>query len=77
MVASEKADAQHYRTSEYHVTNACNLRCKGCWFFEYEFDKRTRDVKDIETLNTLLRNERTRGVNAALVIGGEPTLFPR
>ena len=68
---------RNIRTSEYHVTNACNLRCKGCWFFEYEFDKRTRDVKDIETLNTLLRNERTRGVNAALVIGGEPTLFPR
>ena len=68
---------RNIRTSEFHVTNACNLRCKGCWFFEYEFDKRTRDVKDIETLNTLLRNERTRGVNAALVIGGEPTLFPR
>ena len=68
---------RNIRTSEFHVTNACNLRCKGCWFFEYEFDKRTRDVKDIETLNTLLRNERTRGVNAALVSGGEPTLFPR
>ena len=20
------------RASEYHVTNACNIRCKGCWF---------------------------------------------
>ena len=22
---------------EYHLTNACNIRCKGCWFFEYGF----------------------------------------
>ena len=65
------------RTSEYQVTNACNLRCKGCWFFEYEFDERTRDVKDLDTLNAFLQAERDRGVNAALVIGGEPTLFPR
>lgn len=64
------------RISEYYVTNACNLRCKGCWFFEYDFDKQTRDVKDIEVLNAFLRNERARGVNTALVIGGEPTLFP-
>jgi organic radical activating enzyme len=65
------------RTSEYQITNACNLRCKGCWFFEYDFDKRTKDVKDIDALKTFLENERARGVNAALVIGGEPTLFPR
>ena len=65
------------RTSEYQITNACNLRCKGCWFFEYDFDKRTKDVKDIDALKIFLENERARGVNAALVIGGEPTLFPR
>ena len=64
------------RISEYHVTNACNLRCKGCWFFEYDFDKRTRDAKDLEALNVFLRNERARGINTAIVIGGEPTLFP-
>ena len=65
------------RTSEYQITNACNLRCKGCWFFEYDFDRRTRDVKDLSSLNAFLKRERDRGVNAALVIGGEPTLFPR
>ncbi len=64
------------RTSEYQITNACNLRCKGCWFFEYDFDQRTRDVKDLSSLNAFLKKERDRGVNAALVIGGEPTLFP-
>ena len=65
------------RTSEYQITNACNLRCKGCWFFEYEFDSRTRDVKDIDALHAFLTRERDRGVNSALILGGEPTLFPR
>ena len=64
------------RTSEYQITNACNLRCKGCWFFEYDFDQRTSDAKDHDSLRTFLRKERDRGVNTALVIGGEPTLFP-
>ncbi len=63
------------RTSEYQITNACNLRCKGCWFFEYEFDTRTADVGDPDRLETFLQAEHDRGVNASLVIGGEPTLF--
>ena len=65
------------RTSEYQITNACNLRCKGCWFFEFEFDDRTRDVKNIDSLRAFLTRERDRGVNSALILGGEPTLFPR
>ena len=65
------------RTSEYQITNACNLRCKGCWFFEYEFDNRSRDVKNIDSLHAFLTRERDRGVNSALILGGEPTLFPR
>ena len=63
------------RTSEYQITNACNLRCKGCWFFEYEFDTRTADVRDLDRLASFLQSERDRGVNSSLVIGGEPTLF--
>ena len=65
------------RTSEYQITNACNLRCKGCWFFEFEFDDRTRDVKNIDSLHAFLTRERDRGVNSALILGGEPSLFPR
>ena len=65
------------RISIYQITNACNLRCKGCWFFEYDFDKKTKDVKSIDSLNVFLKNERDRGINTVLVFGGEPTLFPR
>ena len=64
------------RASEYHITNACNIRCKGCWFFEKEFDKSSgREVKNLDVLREFVEKERARGVNAALLIGGEPTLF--
>ena len=65
------------RTSEYHLTNACNIRCKGCWFFAVGHDKETRDQTDLEELKRFFESERVdREINTALVIGGEPTLFP-
>jgi hypothetical protein len=63
--------------SEYHLTNACNIRCEGCWFFEFDFDKNTKEVTKSAPLEAFLQAERMRGVNTALVIGGEPTLFPK
>ena len=65
------------RISQYNITNACNLRCKGCWFFEYELDKRATDVRDPGFVDAFLRKERDRGTNTALLIGGEPSLFPQ
>lgn len=68
--------ARTFRPSEYHITNACNLRCKGCWFFAYDYDKRTRDETDLAMLRAFIERERRRHVNAALLIGGEPSLVP-
>ncbi|WP_416974010.1 radical SAM protein [Streptomyces sp. 4F14] len=62
------------RSSEYHLTNACNLRCKGCWFFTYEFEKSTKEKTGLDDLRAFVRAEVARGVNTALLIGGEPTL---
>jgi MoaA/NifB/PqqE/SkfB family radical SAM enzyme len=68
--------ARRVRVSEYHLTNACNIRCKGCWFFEYGHDKETREVKDLDAWERFVVRERDeRRVNAALVIGGEPAMF--
>jgi Radical SAM superfamily len=68
------------RASEYHLTNACNIRCKGCWFFTHEFDKpgakSEKEINDLLALEEFVLRERARGVNTALLIGGEPTLFP-
>src|SRR5438477_9089569 len=71
-----RAFARTFRPSEYHITNACNLRCRGCWFFSYDYDKRTRDQRDRAALKAFIERERTRHVNAALLIGGEPSLVP-
>ena len=65
------------RTSEYHLTNACNIRCEGCWFFEYGHDRETREVTDLDAWEAFVRGEHEeRRITTALIIGGEPTLFP-
>jgi hypothetical protein len=63
------------RSSEYHITHACNIRCKGCWFFEFGFDTKTgKDVTDPAAWRAFAEAERKRGVTMPLLIGGEPTL---
>ncbi|MBP0607652.1 MULTISPECIES: radical SAM protein [Burkholderia] len=64
------------RACEYHLTNACNIRCEGCWFFEFGHDKVSKESKDIESWRAFAKNQRKRRINCALLIGGEPTLFP-
>jgi MoaA/NifB/PqqE/SkfB family radical SAM enzyme len=68
--------ARSVRASEYHITNACNLRCRGCWFFTFDFDRQTKDQTDLARLRAFIEQERARHINAALLIGGEPTLVP-
>lgn len=62
------------RSAEYHLTNACNIRCTGCWFFAYGFETSTREEKSLRRWQEFADNQRERGVTAALLIGGEPTL---
>ena len=65
------------RNTEVHLTNACNIRCKGCWFFEYGFDEATDDERDPTELRAFMDRLKEQGVTSALLIGGEPTLVPR
>jgi MoaA/NifB/PqqE/SkfB family radical SAM enzyme len=71
-----RAFSRSVRASEYHITNACNLRCRGCWFFTFDFDKHSRDETDLARVRGFIERERARHINAALLIGGEPTLVP-
>jgi hypothetical protein len=65
------------RASQYHLTNACNIRCKGCWFFDGGFDKMSREENDLAAIEKFIVRETTdRRINLAVVIGGEPVLFP-
>ncbi len=73
-LAKVTAFGSSVRASEYHVTNACNLRCADCWFFAHGFDTATKEVLDVEAWRRFLEQERARGINCAYLVGGEPTL---
>lgn len=62
------------RSSIYDVTNKCNLRCKGCFFFSSD-EHRVREETDVKKWGEFVDREKARGVNLAILIGGEPTLF--
>ncbi|MFG6448836.1 radical SAM protein [Roseateles sp. BYS180W] len=69
--------ARSVRVSEYHLTNACNIRCQGCWFFEYGHERETREMTDLTQLQAFVQQEVSqRRVNTAILIGGEPVLVP-
>lgn len=63
------------RASEYHLTNACNIRCKGCWFFEFGHDQTAAEAKPLSEWRAFVASQRKQRINCALLIGGEPTLF--
>jgi MoaA/NifB/PqqE/SkfB family radical SAM enzyme len=63
------------RSSIYDVTNKCNLRCKGCFFFSSNEHKAAVEEMDIKKWEAFIDKEMERGVNLAILIGGEPTLY--
>lgn len=62
------------RSSIYDVTNRCNLRCKGCFFFSSGEHIAAEEEHDIKRWEAFIDKEMERGVNLAILIGGEPTL---
>ena len=62
------------RSSIYDVTNRCNLRCKGCFFFSSGEDSVADEEKDVKKWDAFVEKEMERGINLSILIGGEPTL---
>jgi hypothetical protein len=63
------------RESTYDVTNRCNLRCYGCYY--YEGDKQfTRENGDPEAWRALMHQEKERGITYVVLAGAEPSLVP-
>ncbi len=71
----ERLRGLNIRSSIYDVTNKCNLRCKGCFFFSSDQHTIAEDEKDLSKWEEFVLKEKERGVNNAILIGGEPTLF--
>jgi organic radical activating enzyme len=63
------------RSSIYDVTIRCNLRCTGCFFFSSDEDQAAPEEMDIAAWQAFVEREKERGVNLAILIGGEPTLY--
>lgn len=63
------------RESTYDMTNRCNIRCNGCYYYEGEkqFAKENRDP---EAWRTLMRAEKERGITFVVLAGAEPSLVP-
>jgi hypothetical protein len=64
------------RTAEVFITDACNLRCRGCWFFEHDMDKASQEIRDPADIQTFALRLRAAGITHVLLIGGEPALVP-
>lgn len=61
------------RESTYDMTNRCNVRCDGCYY--YEGDKQfAQDNKDPEAWRRLMREEKERGITYVVLAGAEPAL---
>jgi len=64
------------RSISLDITNECNLRCKGCYFFDEGMDQ-AGDGRE-EDFDAFIKNEKKRGTNFVTIVGGEPALaLPR
>jgi hypothetical protein len=63
------------RESTYDVTNRCNIRCDGCYYYEGE-KQFAREKNDPESWRQLMRDEKERGITYVVLAGAEPSLVP-
>jgi MoaA/NifB/PqqE/SkfB family radical SAM enzyme len=63
------------RESTYDMSNRCNIRCEGCYYFtgEKQFAEENRSVDD---WRQLLESEKKRGITFVVLAGAEPSLVP-
>ncbi len=63
------------RESTYDMTNRCNIRCDGCYYYEGA-KQFTRENGDSEAWGELMRQEKARGITYVVLAGAEPSLVP-
>ena len=63
------------RESTYDMTNRCNIRCDGCYYYEGEkqFAKENANPDD---WRALMEAEKKRGITYVVLAGAEPSLVP-
>ncbi|MDP2645202.1 MAG: radical SAM protein [Desulfobacterales bacterium] len=63
------------RESTYDMTNRCNIRCEGCYYYEGE-KQFAGENKDPQAWRNLMRAEKDRGITYVVLAGAEPSLAP-
>ncbi len=63
------------RESTYDMTNRCNIRCDGCYFYEGE-KQYAENNTDPESWRRHMEAEKKRGITYAVLAGAEPSLVP-
>ncbi len=63
------------RESTYDMTNRCNIRCDGCYYYEGEKQFATENG-DVEAWRRLMQAEKKRGITFVVLAGAEPSLVP-
>jgi len=63
------------RESTYDMSNRCNIRCEGCYY--YEGDKQfAAENRNPEDWRRLMQAEKKRGITYVVLAGAEPSLAP-
>lgn len=63
------------RESTYDMTNRCNLRCDGCYYYEGE-KQFARENGESQSWRKLMQAEKARGITYVVLAGAEPSLVP-
>lgn len=63
------------RESTYDMSNRCNLRCDGCYYYEGEKQFATENGRS-EAWIDLMQAEAARGITYVVLAGAEPSLVP-
>ncbi|SHH64276.1 radical SAM protein [Desulfofustis glycolicus] len=63
------------RESTYDMTNRCNIRCEGCYYFTGE-KQFAEENSDPDAWGRLMAAEKERGITFAVLAGAEPSLVP-
>ena len=63
------------RESTYDMTNRCNIRCDGCYYYEGE-KQFAAENRDPNAWQRLMQEEKARGITYVVLAGAEPSLVP-
>lgn len=63
------------RETTYDMSNRCNIRCDGCYYYEGEkqFAAENRNPED---WRAFMKSEKERGITYVVLAGAEPSLVP-